>query len=167
MARDCFEPGRCDGHGPPTSFAGLFQGVLWTNTLGLARLVRLMPRTIGLLLIGLHMLVIAATARRFRAEGPLLVLWLGVGASFILPVVLWSPTLFLPAMILTTWLTLEWLEQPRWPLALGVGLLVSPGAWSGTRAFLPRHPERVDAAVAILAALGLLILLLSAWRVAR
>ena len=198
MARDCYELGLCDSHGPPTSFAGLFQGVLWTNALGLARWLGLLPAAIGVCLLGIYSLVFAATLRWRGAQGlPLLAALLLAGSAAMMPVVLWSPTLFFPAMMLTTWLTLDWLDRPRWPLALGlgllwgvtlelylaagpvllatfalglrarkplqtltlvalalaVGLLVSPGAWLGTLAFIPLHPLRVLAVLLAFAAL--------------
>ncbi len=199
MARDCYALGLCDSHGPPTSFPGLFQGVLWTNALGLVRWLGLLPAAIGVCLIGLYTLVFAATLRWRGAQGlPLLWALLLAGSASMVPVVLWSPTLFLPAMMLTTWLTLDWLDRPRWPLALGlgvlwgvtldlylaagpvllatfalgirarkplqtltlvalalaVGLLVSPGAWLGTLAFIPLHPLRV---LAVLLAFAVLV----------
>ncbi len=207
IARDCYELGRCDGHGPPTSFTGLFQGVLWNNALGLLRWLGLSPKGIGLAIAGIYALVLGATMRWHRsADGPALWLLLLAGAIAMMPVVLWSPTLFFPAMILTTWLTLDWLAQPRWPLALGLGLLwgvtldlylaagpvllatialglrarkpvqtlaivaialfvglaVSPGAWTGTLAFIPLHPLRVLAV--LLAFAGMLALAIRAPR---
>ena len=63
IARDCYDLGRCDGHGPPTSFAGLFQGVLWNNALGLFRWLGASPKAIGIGIAGLYALVIAASAR--------------------------------------------------------------------------------------------------------
>ena len=124
IARDCYDLGRCDGHGPPTSFTGLYQGVLWNNALGLMRWLGATPKAIGLGIAWLYALVFAASARWAQGRNPR-ALWLLLlaGSLASMPVVLWSPTLFFPAMMLTTWLTLDWLERPRWPLALGLGLL--------------------------------------------
>jgi hypothetical protein len=188
ISRDCYDLGRCDGHGPPTSFRGLYQGVLWNNALGLFRQLGASPKGIGIGIAGLYACIIVASARWAKGRNPsALWLLLVAGSLASTPVVLWSPTLFFPAMMLTTWLTLEWLEEPGWPLALGLGLLwgvtldlylaggpvllatialgvrarkplqalailglallvglaISPGAWTGTLAFIPDHPLRV------------------------
>lgn len=124
IARDCSALGFCDGQGPQTSLHGIHQGVLWNDILGLAQLLHLTPLHMGLLLCLAHALAMVLAAQWLKPRNRWIFLGLLLlGSLRLVPVVLWSPTLFLPAITLAMAVTLTWLERRTWALTLACGLL--------------------------------------------